>query len=116
MAPQEDNRIISKRNTIVQDANAPPMIVAHTDTDDTLHKFVVVAISASDRPGLLLDISKTLIRLGLNFHKTEAMVLKGRSLSLWRCEVLKDGISDIEEIWSVMNVSSFFDYHIPQLL
>jgi hypothetical protein len=112
MAPQEDNRIISKRNTIVQDANAPPMIVAHTDTDDTLHKFVVVAISASDRPGLLLDISKTLIRLGLNFHKTEAMVLKGRSLSLWRCEVLKDGISDIEEIWSVMNVSSFFDYHI----
>ena len=111
MTPQENNSIVSKRNKIVQDSNAPPKIVAH---DDPLSNFVVVAISASDRPGLLLDISKTLIRLGLNFHKTEASVLDGRSLSLWRCQVLEGGVSDIEEIWSVMNVSELISGQIIQ--
>jgi K+/H+ antiporter YhaU regulatory subunit KhtT len=80
---------------------APPKIVAVTDKDD--HQLVLVGVNACDRPGLLLDISKSLIRLGLNFHRTEALVLDGRSLSLWRCEVLEEGVSDIEEIWSVLN-------------
>ena len=49
-------------------------------------------------------VSKTVIRLGLlNRHCIEAMLLGGRSLRLWRCEVLQDGISDIEEIWSGLN-------------
>lgn len=81
---------------------APPKIVAVTDKDD--HQLVIIGINARDRPGLLLDISKSLIRLGLNFHRTEALVLDGRSLSLWRCEVIQEGgVSDIEEIWSVLN-------------
>ena len=105
IAVPDDEGIVSKRNRIVKDANAPPKIVAHADIDDPLHRLVVVAITTPDRPGLLLDISKTLIRLGLNFHRTEAMVVAGRSLSLWRCEVMEDGVSDIEEIWSVLNVS-----------
>lgn len=100
----EEQGIVSKRNRLIRDVNAPPKIVAHVDIDDSLTKLVVVAIDATDRPGLLLDISKTLIRLGLNFHRTEAVVIDGRSLSLWRCEVMENGISDIEEIWSVMNV------------
>ncbi len=82
-------------------ATAPPKIVAVADKDD--HQLVIIGINARDRPGLLLDISKTLIRLGLNFHRTEALVLDGRSLSLWRCEVLEKVASDIEEIWSVLN-------------
>ena len=81
--------------------NAPPKIVAVTDKD--AKDLVVIGVNSYDRPGLLLDISKTVIRLGLNCHRTEAMVLDGRSFSLWRCEVLEDGISDIEEIWSVLN-------------
>lgn len=103
MSVSDSNGIVSKHNKLVQDPNAPPKIVAHADTDEKISRFVVVAISTPDRPGLLLDVSKTLIRLGLNFHKTEAMVVDGRSLSLWRCEVLEDGVSDIEEIWSVLN-------------
>lgn len=88
----------------VSSINAPPKIVAHADSNyDSAQKLVVVAVDAPDRPGLLLDISKTLIRLGLNFHRTEAMAIEGRSLSLWRCEVMKDGVSDIEEIWSVLS-------------
>ena len=83
--------------------NVPPKIVAVADKDDPTQQLVLIGINSRDRPGLLLDISKTLIRLGLNFHRTEAMVLDGRSLSLWRCEVLESGVSDIEEIWSVLN-------------
>jgi len=99
----EEQGIMSKRNRLIRDVNAPPKIVAHADIDDSSTKLVVVAIDATDRPGLLLDVSKTLIRLGLNFHRTEAVVIDGRSLSLWRCEVMENGVSDIEEIWSVMN-------------
>lgn len=102
----DDEEIVSRKHKL--DPNAPPKIVANADIDDPQNKLVVVAISTPDRPGLLLDISKTLIRLGLNFHKTEAVVLRGRSLSLWRCEVLEGGVSDIEEIWSVMNVSGSY--------
>ncbi len=80
---------------------APQRIVAMTDKDD--HRMVVVGVNAHDRPGLLLDVSKTLIGMGLNLHRTEAMVVDARSLSLWRCEVLDEGVSDIEDIWSAVN-------------
>lgn len=96
--------IVSKRKKAESRPDAPPKIVAHVDADnDPTGKLLAVAISTPDRPGLLLDISKTLIRLGLNFHRTEARVFDGRSLSLWYCEVMENGVSDIEEIWSVMN-------------
>jgi len=87
-----------------RNANAKIVVVSDTSGDDA-RPLVVVAVDARDRPGLLLDVSKTLIRLGLNFHHTEAIVGENqRSLSLWRCEVLKDGgVSDIEEIWSVLS-------------
>jgi di/tricarboxylate transporter len=61
---------------------------------------VVVGIDVQDRPGLMVDISKGLLRLNLELHHTEAAVIKGRSLSIWRCEVIGPQIHDQEQIWS----------------
>jgi hypothetical protein len=69
------------------------------------HEFVVLGINAPDRPALLLDVSKGLSRLGLNLRHTEASVVKQRSISIWRCELISSDLPDLEEIWSVLNVS-----------
>jgi len=94
-----------KKSGALTGINAPTKIVSVVDTDDpdSEQQLVLVGVNTRDRSGLLLDISKTLIRLGLNFHRTEAMVIDSRSLSLWRCEVVENGTADIEEIWSVLN-------------
>jgi hypothetical protein len=82
-------------------------VIAVVEKDER-RPLVIVAVNVIDRPGLLLDISKSLIRLGLNFHRTEASVIDDRSLSLWRCEAV-EGNSDVNEIWSVLNVSFLYD-------
>ena len=82
---------------------APARIVIASDHGD--EPLIVVAINSPDRPGLLLDLSKAFKRLGLNFRSSEAKVISGRSLSIWRCDVLKDGVTDVDNIWSVLNVS-----------
>jgi uncharacterized protein with PhoU and TrkA domain len=64
---------------------------------------VIVGIDAKDRPGLLLDISKGLLRLNLTLRHSEASVVADRSISIWRCEVIGSDLPDLEEIWSVMN-------------
>lgn len=69
------------------------------------HEFVVVGVDARDRPGLLLDTSKGLSRLNLNLRHTEASVVGTRSISIWRCELVNAELPDLEEIWSVLNVS-----------
>lgn len=69
------------------------------------YEFVVVGVNANDRPGLLLDISKGLLRLNLSLRHTEASVVGQRSISIWRCELLENDLPDLEEIWSVLNVS-----------
>jgi hypothetical protein len=69
------------------------------------YEFVVVGVNADDRPGLLLDISKGLLRLNLSLRHTEASVVGQRSISIWRCELLENDLPDLEEIWSVLNVS-----------
>jgi hypothetical protein len=71
------------------------------------HEFVVVGINAPDRLGLLLDVSKALSRLALNLRHTEASVVKQRSISIWRCELISSDLPDLEEIWSVLNVSGY---------
>lgn len=76
---------------------APKVVVASE------HEFVIVGINSPDRPGLLLDISKGLSRLGMNLRHTEASVVVKRSISIWRCEMVDSEIPDLEEIWSVMN-------------
>lgn len=66
---------------------------------------VMIAVNCRDRPGLLLDISRGLLRLSLQLHHSEAAVIGFRSLSVWRCEALEDAVADIQEMWSVLNVS-----------
>ena len=93
-----------------------PMIAGKKESDQATaaHKvivlperdLVVIGIDARDRPGLLLDVSKGLSSLRLNLRHTEASVVGQRSLSVWRCELLDSALPDLEEIWSVLNVSS----------
>ncbi|GAX22176.1 hypothetical protein FisN_19Lh236 [Fistulifera solaris] len=78
---------------------APPSIVVSMDED-----VVVIGVNTPDRPGLLLDISKALLKLGLELHHTEAAVHGTRSLSIWRTETIQtEDLPDLEKIWSVLN-------------
>jgi di/tricarboxylate transporter len=81
----------------------PAQIVVTSDVHDT-QRLVLVGINARDRPGLLLDISRGLLRLNLQLHHTEARVIDERSISIWRCEFATESeLPDLEEIWSVLN-------------
>eukprot|EP00978_Attheya_sp_CCMP212_P041383 scaffold236706_cov48-Attheya_sp.AAC.1 len=81
-------------------AGGDAQIVVLADNNDTR---VVVGVNAQDRPGLLLDISRGLLHLNLQLHSTEAAVVETRSISIWRCEVLDNGVSDVEEIWALLS-------------
>ncbi len=83
--------------------DAPARIVVVVDTNEEQRPLVVVAINTRDRPGLLLDISRGLLRLGIQLHHSEASVIEARSISIWRCEILEGGVSNIEEIWDSLN-------------
>lgn len=83
-------------------ASDPPKIVVTTDHVDT-QRLVIVGINAHDRAGLLLDISKGLLRLDLMLRHTEASVVDERSLSIWRCEYMGDDLPDLEVVWTVLN-------------
>lgn len=85
----------------VPSGSSPPKVVVTID-----HDFVAIGVNAKDRAGLLMDISKGLLRLKLQLHHTEAAVIGERSLSIWRCEPIGADIPDLEEIWSVLTVSS----------
>mmetsp|Transcript_29018 Transcript_29018/g.42804 ORF Transcript_29018/g.42804 Transcript_29018/m.42804 type:complete len:1236 (+) Transcript_29018:347-4054(+) len=76
---------------------------AHKVVVTSEHELVVVGVNARDRPGLLLDISKGLLRLNLSLRHTEAAVVQQRSISIWRCELIDSEIPDLEQIWSVLN-------------
>jgi di/tricarboxylate transporter len=101
-APSKDNSILDpKRDRLVSErlrGGDPAKIVVTIDKD-----LVVVGINVKDRSGLMLDISKGLLRLNLQLHHTEAAVVGDRSISIWRCEVIGTELPDLEEIWSVMN-------------
>ena len=80
----------------------PPVIVVTTDTYNN-NGSVLVGVEAPDRPGLLLDISKGLLRLHLELKHTEAKVIGERSLSIWRCECIKVELPDLDEVWTVLS-------------
>ena len=101
-APTDGDQESYRAATLAPDG--PSRIVIVVDTNDA-HPVVVVGINTRDRPGLLLDISKGLLGLKIQLHHSEASVIDSRSISIWRCEILEDGVSDKEEIWSVLNVS-----------
>lgn len=99
--PPRHNKMPSS-NTMFEGGDEPAKIVVLTDTRGS-QQMVIVGIDARDRPGLLLDISRGLLRMNLQLHHTEASVVEERSVSIWRCEVLDEGVSDIEEIWDILN-------------
>lgn len=83
--------------------NQPTKSGAHKVVVTSDYNNVIVGVDAIDRPGLLLDISKGLLRLNLTLRHSEASVVADRSISIWRCEVIDADLPDLEEIWSVMN-------------
>ena len=69
------------------------------------HDIVTVGVCVPDRQGLLLDISKSLVRLNLTLRHTEASVVDQYSLSVWRCQSVDSAALDKEEIAFVLHVS-----------
>ena len=67
----------------------PTKVIVVIDTQE-LEDVVLVGINSIDRPGLLLTISRGLHSLGLQLHHTEASVISGRSISIWRCALIDD--------------------------
>ena len=83
--------------------SGPSKVVVAIDTQD-LEDVVIVGINAVDRPGLLLDISRGLHSLGLQLHHTEASVILGRSISIWRCALIdEDGNANAAEMQTVLS-------------
>lgn len=82
----------------------PAKIVVVIDTQD-LEDMVIVGINVTDRPGLLLDISRGLHSLGLQLHHTEASVILSRSISIWRCALIDDGevAPNAEEMQAILS-------------
>ena len=72
--------------------SGPAKVVVSIDTQD-FDDVVIVGVNVFDRPGLLLDISRGLHSLGLQLHHTEASVIQGRSISIWRCGMIDDDTS-----------------------
>ena len=99
----ENLPFLSKKGgtTIQSNLTGPHQVVVTSENE-----LVVVGVNANDRPGLLLDISRGLLRLNLSLRNTEASVVQQRSISIWRCEIINSELPDLEEIWSVLNVSS----------
>lgn len=82
--------------------DGPAKVVVSVDSQG-LEDVVIVGINVSDRPGLLLDISRGLHTLGLELHHTEAAVVRGRSISIWRCAMIdEDAKPDSAEMQAVL--------------
>ena len=92
-----------KRSKSVSFSDSKPSTVVVVEENINLSSIILVAVDAPDRPGLLLDISKSLLKLHLQLHHTEASVQLQRSMSVWRCEPIKGYDIDLEEIWTVLN-------------
>jgi di/tricarboxylate transporter len=80
-------------------------------TRDAFHsdRVILVAVDCADRPGLLSDISDALFKqASLQIKHSEANVVEGRSLSVWRCEALPttsstDETATLDMVWSVVS-------------
>jgi di/tricarboxylate transporter len=80
-------------------------------TRDAFHsdRVILVAVDCADRPGLLSDISDALFKqASLQIKHSEANVVEGRSLSVWRCETLPtasttDETETLDKVWNVVS-------------
>jgi len=68
------------------------------------NRVVLVGVNTGDRPGLLLDISKCLLKLDLQVHRTEASVFDEQSVSVWRCNHFGSKEYDEDQISAMLNV------------
>mmetsp|Transcript_5533 Transcript_5533/g.13341 ORF Transcript_5533/g.13341 Transcript_5533/m.13341 type:complete len:1248 (+) Transcript_5533:310-4053(+) len=100
---EEEDHFLNKRRGAATPRKKMAATGNHKVVVHSEHGFVIVGVDARDRPGLLLDISKGLLRLNLTLRHSEASVVKDRSISIWRCEVIGADLPDLEEIWTVMN-------------
>jgi Citrate transporter len=90
--------------SIMSHSDKSAQVVVVTHISDSSRRLVLIGINAPDRPGLLLDVSKGLLRLNLSLNHTQAAVVGERSVSVWRCAPLEDKEADTEEIRTVLNV------------
>ncbi len=68
------------------------------------NRIVLVGVNTSDRPGLLLDISKCLLKLDLQVHRKESAVIDEQSVSVWRCNHFGSKEYDEDQISAMLNV------------
>ena len=83
-------------------ALGPPKVTVELDPEDPTAGRMVLGISAPDRPGLLHDISQGLNRLQVQLLHCEASAVAGRSVSIWRLQVIKEETTR-EEISTVID-------------
>jgi len=89
-------------NILLKDEDSSQILVAFESVlgNDS----VIIGVNSRDRPGLLHNISKGILRLNLQCQRTEAAVVGLRSLSVWRCERLHETSIGVEIIWEVLKV------------
>ena len=83
-------------------ALGPPKVTVELDPEDPTPGRMVLGVSSTDRPGLLHDISQGLNRLQVQLLHCEASVVAGRSVSIWRLQVIKTETTR-EEIATVID-------------
>ena len=83
-------------------ALGPPKVTVELDPEDPTPGRMVLGVSSTDRPGLLHDISQGLNRLQVQLLHCEASVVAGRSVSIWRLQVIKTETTK-EEIETVID-------------
>ena len=77
-------------------ALGPPKVTVETDpeanpNDPAQRGRMVLGVSATDRPGLLHDISQGLNRLRVQLLHCEASAVANRSVSIWRLQAIEEG-------------------------
>jgi hypothetical protein len=88
----------------------PSQVIVSRDAFHT-DGVILIAVDCNDRSGLLSDISDALFqRAKLQIKHSEAKVVDGRSLSVWRCETIRiPGSTDILETIDDPNNSATLD-------
>jgi di/tricarboxylate transporter len=94
----------------VDSSPRPTQVIVSRDAFHT-DGVILIAVDCKDRSGLLSDISDALFqRAGLQIKHSEANVVDGRSLSVWRCETTRTpGSTDGPEAPADPNDSATMD-------
>lgn len=90
------------RASVARKTSAPKKVVILQE-----HGLIFIGIDIRDRPNILQDISSGLTSFGgLTIRHSEAAVVNGRSISIWRCESTEPLLSNaIADLRSALNKS-----------